>query len=484
MNFLKRALLSTVRKKGKSIILLVVIFILGNLMAGSIAVKQATTNVEKTIKAKLGAQATIEIDWESIDWSAMEEGAQLPKLDQKTVDKIGKLDGIKYYEYNLTTYAYSKEYEAYCGPECEMEGNEEGIGFELYGVQLPSIADIEENKIALSDGRVFKQEEIDQAKPVALVSTLFAEMNNLHIGDTITFDMNVFKWNEEEINHTDQPPIVSTKAYPYEIIGIFDASLSINEDDAQTQGYVDYSMTQRIYIPNSCVSIMNEWMVEEENKHNDYDFELSDVQSIMPKYYLKDVEQLSSFKEAATKLIPEGYIVNISSDAYDSVAGPISFISWLAGGILYISIAATILILGLVVILFLRDRRHEFGIYLSIGVRKWKIVSQVVIEVLVVGVIALTLSLFSGKELANGVSQKMIDQQVINSNNNGMIYYAAMPGGSGGNVNQNEVLDTYEVTLDADYILMLYIVGLGTLLISSVAPTVYVVRLKPRKVLM
>lgn len=50
MNFLKRALLSIQRRKGKSIILFLVIFILGNLMAGAIAIQQATRGVETNIK--------------------------------------------------------------------------------------------------------------------------------------------------------------------------------------------------------------------------------------------------------------------------------------------------------------------------------------------------------------------------------------------------------------------------------------------------
>lgn len=477
MNFLKRALLSTVRKKGKSIILLVVIFILGNLMAGSIAVKQATTNVEETIKNKLGAEANVDYDWENIG-----EDDDIPQLDQETVDKIGKLEGVKYYEYNLRTWLNSKEYESYCGPNCEMGGMGEGVDFEFYGVQIPSIVDISENKIALSDGRVFKQEEIDEGKPVALVSTLFAEMNNLHVGDTLSFSMNVYSW--EDVDDMGNPKLASTQDYTFEVIGIFDASLSVKEDSAEDANMVDYSMTQRIYVPNNVITPINDWSFEENKKYNDFGEEYENFTEIIPTYYLKDASQLDDFREASTKLLPKGFTMSISSDAYDSVAGPISFISWLATGILYISIGATILILGLVVILFLRDRRHEFGIYLSIGVKKWKIVAQVVIEVLVVGIIALTLSLFSGKELANGVSQKMIEQQVINSND-GMIYYAtAGPGSGGGYVDQNEVLDTYEVTLDADYIVMLYLIGLGTLLVSSIAPTVYVVRLKPRKVLM
>lgn len=66
MNFMKRAFLSLIRRKGKSLILLVIIFILSNVMAGSIAIGQASRNVEKTMKQQLGANATVELDWEKM----------------------------------------------------------------------------------------------------------------------------------------------------------------------------------------------------------------------------------------------------------------------------------------------------------------------------------------------------------------------------------------------------------------------------------
>lgn len=45
MNFWQRALKSVTRRKGKSFILFLVIFILGNVIAGAVAVQQSTMNV-------------------------------------------------------------------------------------------------------------------------------------------------------------------------------------------------------------------------------------------------------------------------------------------------------------------------------------------------------------------------------------------------------------------------------------------------------
>lgn len=63
MNFLKRAIRSVTRQKSKSLILFTVIFVLGNILAGSVIIQQSTQHVEKITKEQMGAIATVGIDW-------------------------------------------------------------------------------------------------------------------------------------------------------------------------------------------------------------------------------------------------------------------------------------------------------------------------------------------------------------------------------------------------------------------------------------
>jgi len=52
------------------------------------------------------------------------------------------------------------------------------------------------------------------------------------------------------------------------------------------------------------------------------------------------------------------------------------------------------------------------------------------------------------------------------------------------NLTTEDVLDSYEVSLNSNYILVFYGVGLLTILLSTVIPLVYIVRLNPKKILM
>jgi putative ABC transport system permease protein len=84
MNFFKRAIRSVTRQK-KSMILFAVIFILGNILAGSVIIQQSTQNVEKTTKEQMGAIATVGIDWS--DTKRQKEMESMTSADYSALDE-------------------------------------------------------------------------------------------------------------------------------------------------------------------------------------------------------------------------------------------------------------------------------------------------------------------------------------------------------------------------------------------------------------
>lgn len=107
MNYWNRALCSVTRRKGKSIILFAVIFILGNVIAGSIAIQQSSANVEKKIKNDLGAMVTVELDFDKM----MEEGQSFSPgtLKEETIKQLGKSTYVKDFDYNVKTTLFVKK---------------------------------------------------------------------------------------------------------------------------------------------------------------------------------------------------------------------------------------------------------------------------------------------------------------------------------------------------------------------------------------
>lgn len=475
MNFLKRAFLSLVRRKGKSLILLVIIFILSNVMAGSIAIGQASKNVERTIKLQLGANASVELDWEKMqDWTE-EQWNSLEYITPEIADKIGSLSYVKYYDYSSESYINSTTLTQYDPNMVEVPTVSY---FPVKGVQYAPILDIVNGNATLVNGRTFNESEITNADYVALISDKVAELNNIFVGDVIYLQNTFSIWKEDNTVEEIKRDIA------LEVIGIFTPKVEQSEEN--NGGWIDYTPFNRIYVPNGVVHAENRWMNEQYAiAYPDSNIKVDQIY-ITPTFVLNNPEDVESFRTEAKNLLPDYYKVTVSSDAYDSVAGPIKFIGSLSNIILYVAIGATILILSLVVILFLRDRKHELGIYLSLGESKTKVVGQILIEVLSIAIIAITLSLLTGNSIAESTSQSMMDlrNDITGNTDNGGVIYRDMGYYPTNGVTEDDVLEAYKIEFSWDYVLILYGVGLGTVLLSSIAPMIYILRLKPKKIMM
>lgn len=98
---------------------------------------------------------------------------------------------------------------------------------------------------------------------------------------------------------------------------------------------------------------------------------------------------------------------------YNDIAGPLEQTKKLASYVLYFSVLAAVLIIGLTVLMFMKERKHELGILMSLGELKKRIATQVVLELLIISILALSLSLITGQVLANGISESMIRDELV-----------------------------------------------------------------------
>lgn len=486
MNFIKRAFLGITRKTGKSFILLAVIFILGNVISGAVSIQQATDNVELNIKERLGATAKVRPDFEAIDKLTDEERmeVEIQFIDVDLIRQIGELPYVKYYDYNVSTTIVSENIEYYIG-EALNDYLSEGyfvMDFTLKGINYNHVIDLKEEKATLIDGRVFTQEEIESGAPVTIISKKVAQLNNLHIGDTFTLLNEVADHDDE----TGEEVVIASRDVVLEIIGLFDPkSISkdkkVNEDNAE-RIYSDNQYQNTMYVPNEVVDSEEKywWDMYKETVEDTSMREKWMDTRYTPIFILNSPEDTEAFRQEVIPLLPEYNTVISATDHYDSIAGHVELMSELAKNILLVAVIATVLITGLVVLLFLRDRRHELGIYLSLGERRIRVVGQILIEVMVIGFVGITLSLFSGNLIAEQISDAMMQTDDINVLDEEGITYIDFQT----DLTTDDVLDSYEINFNLKYILGFYIIGLLTILISTVIPLIYILRLNPKKILM
>ena len=538
MIFLKRATISIFRQPVKTVVLLLLIFILGVVMSGAISATTAITNTEANLRRQMRPIVAFEQDHDAVHavWEEaggywhMEEfeveggisvmtneprGADFPTvlpITSELIRQIATLPQVEYYHYSVTSWFGTQLLEYLPeGAESTTEGrstcifNEETHGcvpntniynindIALRGTSAYEPIEMREGLIELVSGSDFENQHLTSAYP-ALVSSGFAEVNGFQIGSTFTLESRIFRrdidWNEEEINWENF--FFDQMEHEFEIIGLFDV-MPLETDDEWFEAQRQRELANRIFTSNEATSAIELFEFEaniaaaeaagEETWFDPDNWHFTMEKSIM----LTDPLEVVSFKEDVASYLPEFWIVN-DLTTFDQISASIETLNEIAGGILIATVGATVLILGLLILLFLNDRRHEIGIYLALGEKRLKIILQILFEVLTTALIGITFSIFVGNIISANLSSEMIRTElarpVEHDQFRGYWFYGLSELGFNRDLSPEEMLEAFDTSLTGNAIVLLYVVGLGTVAVSTLVPIIYVVKLKPKKVLL
>ena len=302
---------------------------------------------------------------------------------------------------------------------------QESAYFNLKGVQNNEIIDLKENMSKLVDGRTFTKEEIASGSNVVVISKNLADLNNLSVGSTISLYASMYDRNDIERSYmssayTASPRIAAQEYFEFEIIGLFESQkeAQIDKNGDVVFDWANQQMLNEMYTSNKVVSVIQKWNNDKYIElYPEYAEEAEFREYLSPLYVLNDPLELDKLKEEANPYLPEYYKIVDNIESYSSILGPIENIRWIAGIVLYVAVGATLIILSLLITLFLRDRKHEIGIYLSLGERRKNVIMQIVLEVVIVSFLGITLSLFSGNIIAGAISEKMLENQLMQEQN-------------------------------------------------------------------
>ena len=151
----------------------------------------------------------------------------------------------------------------------------------------------------------------------------------------------------------------------------------------------------------------------------------------------------------------------------------------------------SLVILTLLIILFLRDRKKELGLYMALGEKRSKTISLLLLEVMTIAFLSIMVSLFIGNVFANSVSENMLmndiaAEQERASGLGGAIwefdFFASM--GFDTEIPVDVIAASYDVSLSFYAVLIFLGVGLGTVLLATVIPVIYILRLNPKEIML
>ena len=105
------------------------------------------------------------------------------------------------------------------------------------------------------------------------------------------------------------------------------------------------------------------------------------------------------------------YDIEEDRQTYKETLEAINYIQYIIKLIVYSFIVVAIVVLSLILILWLRERIHEIGILLSIGISKMEILGQFIIELLLISLPAVILSIAVGNVLFKFIINELLKRE-------------------------------------------------------------------------
>ncbi|MGL9749971.1 ABC transporter permease [Enterococcus sp. DIV0170] len=494
MNYIKRAIQSLWAKKGRSILMIAVfsailIFVLAGLTIRSGA-DLATTNAKKSVGATVTLSTNREAMFKNAESDSDGESSrpdpgsfeQTP-VNLSDAEKIAKLANVKSYSFEASTSAdkstgitpissdsdsdeeSSDEQAAGFGGQGAPGGMSQG-DFQIKGVsESSSYSEFSAGTASLVKGEAITAE--DEGTNNVLIEQSLAEANDLSVGDKF------------KIKDSDDKDVEVT------IKGIYKTSSS---GDSMGARFNFMNPSNTIFSSYTMVSTLTG----------------SDGKTIDSAVYnLDDPKEMDSFVKKANKLIDtDTFSLETNDQMYQQMLQPLNNVSSFAKNIVILVAAAGVIILTLIIMLSIRERKYEIGVLLSLGESRMKVISQFFVEIFVCMVFALGIAAASGNVVGNAVGNQLLSQQTTSQKtdsqadaaDNGGPGQGQMPGGgnggprgggqmSGNPFTQTEEIQDLNISVQPMEILSLAGIGLGISLFSIVLSSAGILRLNPKKIL-
>ena len=127
----------------------------------------------------------------------------------------------------------------------------------------------------------------------------------------------------------------------------------------------------------------------------------------------QNMEEIISTEKKIASVDWKGFSFLIDNEDYENAASSLEQLSELVSIILIVALIVSIAILSLILTMWARTRIHETGVLLSVGISKMSILGQYIAEVLLIAVLAFSLSYFSANAIAGQMGNILQSGQVV-----------------------------------------------------------------------
>lgn len=480
MYILKNAITSIIRNKGRNILIGLVILVISCATSITLAINNTSTNLINTYKSKYQTEATLGINRENMmkDFnpenkeetkeSMQEKFSSISSISVDSIKKYADSDYVKSYYYTMKVGVNANDLEKASmtsnsdnekqdenRPERKEFSNQTEGDFELLGYSsLNAMNDFIEGNYKITSGEVFTDFESDSC----LINKELATLNNISIGDKITI-----------VNPQDED-----KTYELTVTGIY-------EESSSDSGMNMFANSVNTIITNT--NFIQKVSAEDE----DLSVETS------PTFTLTSSKVVNKFEsELREKGLDDNLSVETNLDQVENSTKTISNVKTFSITFLIITLVIGTIVLFVINMINIRERKYEIGVLRTIGMKKTKVAQQFLYELLIVAFTSLILGAGVGATLSVPVSNHLLQSEISSSKQE--TENIANNFGHGPENKQDrqnkfqgvanvETFKSIDAVVDFKVLIELLVIGLVITLISCTSSIISIQRFSPLTIL-
>ena len=368
MNLGIRAILYTVRKWKKTLLIFCLLLSITTLVLSGLAIADAQEEQTEEVRGTTGASFTVERDISTGGWTSGYSTQEFMTDDM--IKEIAAVDGIEGYDASLITL-----------PNFFNDKGEEFVTVENYSYYCYGSYNSQYHELFLS-GRfelVEGKHITDDMSDGVIISKQLADRNGLKVGDTVT---GIYY------------PENNTPAVDMEIVGLFD--IVADKDDAVNMyddaSYYDYSN----YVfcgMEAAEGLIKGWGEDGEGISEAY-------------YYVSDAAQLDNIikeVQSISSINWNNYKITSNDEVYQNISSSLSDTGTLITTLIVVITVVSMVLIILILSMSVRSRKREMGILLAVGIAKPSVILQYVLETALIAVAAFPLAYLSSRQVAGAI---------------------------------------------------------------------------------
>lgn len=525
MYILKNAWKSIVRSKGRNILIGIIVMIITVSSCIALSIKNSANTIVQNVKDSSIITATLTLDRQALMQDTQASGGDIrtamSSISSPTIDDIKKYGTSQYlsgYYYTIEASLNSSNIQPIdtnswrnnsSSSSSSTQSNNNGSGsnngqggqnmpgrrnrgdFRITGYSSASaMTNFVNGTYKMKDGSMFDD---GTAGNVCVITDELAQLNNLSVGSTITFTN----------------PGDTSKTYDFKVVGVYTNTASSGNDQMIADPFSDTG-NQII----TSFDALNNIIGASKSASTDTSSDSSSTEitaQVNPTFILKDADSLNSFKaDLASMGLNKYYTVQTNSGSIDQTLTPVKNLSSFATVFLILVLVIGGIILIVLNMINIRERKYEVGVLRAIGMKKWKLAFQFISELFIVTFIAIIIGTAAGSissvptanmMLQNQISAQQDQQQQISQSfgrtgnfgqgqwqqgGNTMLSQGGRQNGAAGFFgfrNNVSYVNQIDAVMNLQVLMEIILIGILLTLLSSSFAVTFISRYEPLKIL-